>query len=160
MKPSPFKPVIWMGVFILIISLACNVGSSTPTSPPPPPPTQVQQPTQPPATPVPPKPTEPPVVQPTPAPTKSNAVSSLGDVEKAVIRIVAEGSWREPEGWNVNVGYTGSGFIIDPFGIAVTNNHVVTGAAAPQSVSRWRSHPSQRPRARSFRMLRPGSHLH
>jgi serine protease Do len=46
-----------------------------------------------------------------------------------MVYINVEGTWREPEGLQVNVGYLGSGFIIDPSGIAVTNNHVVTGAA-------------------------------
>jgi len=57
-------------------------------------------------------------------------VNSLDGVESAVVRIEAEGTFVDPEvGWLVNVGRTGSGFIIDPSGIAVTNNHVVTGAA-------------------------------
>jgi serine protease Do len=54
----------------------------------------------------------------------------LEDVQKAVIQIEAEGTFVDPEfGWEVNAGKRGSGFIIDPSGIAVTNNHVVTGAA-------------------------------
>jgi serine protease Do len=43
---------------------------------------------------------------------------------------VAEGSFVDPvEGAVVNEAGSGSGFIIDESGIAVTNNHVVTGAA-------------------------------
>ena len=64
----------------------------------------------------------------------TGAISSVEDAKSGVIRIVAKGSFAEPAG--TLAGYTettgvfsGSGFIIDPSGIAVTNNHVVTGAA-------------------------------
>ena len=58
------------------------------------------------------------------------AVEALEDVRSAVIRIEAEGSFDYPgEGTSYNVGSSGSGFFISPDGIAVTNNHVVTGAA-------------------------------
>jgi len=60
----------------------------------------------------------------------SGAVSGLKEVRSAVVRIVAEGSFIDPEYGEIsNAGGSGSGFIIDPSGIAVTNNHVVTGAA-------------------------------
>lgn len=43
---------------------------------------------------------------------------------------MAEGTFQDPEvGTVYNAAGSGSGFIIDPSGIAVTNNHVVTGAA-------------------------------
>jgi serine protease Do len=72
---------------------------------------------------------EPPTEEPTPEPA-SGAVSSLQDLESAVIQIVAEGSFVDPEfGLQLNVPGAGSGFIIDEEGLAVTNNHVVTGAA-------------------------------
>ncbi|RME44235.1 MAG: PDZ domain-containing protein [Caldilineae bacterium] len=83
-------------------------------------------------TPVPPTPTPKPTDTPTPAPTPtpSKVVSSLDDVQKAVIQIEAQGSFVDPaEGLMLNVAGRGSGFIIDESGIAVTNNHVVTGAA-------------------------------
>jgi len=58
------------------------------------------------------------------------AASSLEDAKSAIIQIEAKGSFVDPEvGLMLNVAGRGSGFIIDPSGIAVTNNHVVTGAA-------------------------------
>lgn len=62
--------------------------------------------------------------------TASGAVSNLQDVRNAVVQIVAQGSFVDPEvGLQLNAAGSGSGFIIDPAGIAVTNNHVVTGSA-------------------------------
>jgi serine protease Do len=50
-------------------------------------------------------------------------------VQPATIRIVAHGSYAEL-GEDVTEGmWSGSGFFIDASGIAVTNNHVVTGAS-------------------------------
>lgn len=51
------------------------------------------------------------------------------NVQPAVVQIIAKGTIRDPElGYASNAG-SGTGFIIDPDGTAVTNNHVVTGAA-------------------------------
>ena len=61
------------------------------------------------------------------------AVSSIEEVRSAVIQIEAQGSFIDPEvGMVYNAAGRGSGFIIDPTGIAVTNNHVVTGSALLQ----------------------------
>lgn len=77
--------------------------------------------------------TEPTALPATEAPTEASgtqAVSDVQDVQSAVVQIVAEGSFIDPQvGQMLNVAGSGSGFIIDPSGIAVTNNHVVTGAA-------------------------------
>ena len=61
--------------------------------------------------------------------SSAGAVSSVQGVQDATIQIVAEGTLVEPGGVNSNANWSGSGFFIDPSGIAVTNNHVVTGAA-------------------------------
>lgn len=63
-------------------------------------------------------------------PSAGGAVSSLEAVKDATVRIEAEGSFVSPEDFQqVTFAGQGTGFIIDPSGIAVTNNHVVTGAA-------------------------------
>lgn len=59
----------------------------------------------------------------------SLAVSSLGDVKSAVIQIEAQGTFVDPEFGSYSGAGRGSGFIIDPSGLAITNHHVVTGAA-------------------------------
>jgi len=70
------------------------------------------------------------VPTPTTPPTPEGLVTSLDGVKNAVIYIEAQGSFVEPgAGLQVNAAGAGSGFIIDESGIAVTNNHVVTGAA-------------------------------
>jgi serine protease Do len=70
------------------------------------------------------------VPTPTTPPTPERRISSLDAVKSAVIYIEAQGSFVEPGvGLQLNAAGAGSGFIIDESGIAVTNNHVVTGAA-------------------------------
>ncbi len=64
-----------------------------------------------------------------PEPTKAS-VQTIENVKKATVQIEAQGSFIDPQlGQLFNAAGRGSGFIIDPSGIAVTNNHVVTGAA-------------------------------
>ncbi len=56
--------------------------------------------------------------------------SSLEEARGAVVQVVAKGTFVDPfEGVQANVPGSGSAFVIDPSGLAVTNNHVVTGAA-------------------------------
>lgn len=66
-----------------------------------------------------------------PEPTEAPAglVTDLESVKKAVIQIEAEGTFIDPEFGEISGAGRGTGFIIDPSGLAVTNNHVVTGAA-------------------------------
>lgn len=67
------------------------------------------------------------------------SVLSLEEVEQATIQIVAEGSFIDPEFGAYEGSGAGSGFIIDPSGIAVTNNHVVTGSALLEVYVRGRT---------------------
>jgi serine protease Do len=72
-----------------------------------------------------------PTPEPTAEPTKPvGLVDTLEGVRNATIQIEAQGTFVDPQvGMVYNAAGRGSGFIIDPSGIAVTNNHVVTGAA-------------------------------
>ncbi len=102
------RPFLFLLTIMMIVSLACGFPGANSNQAPTPP---AQ------ATPEPPKPV-------------SNAVSSLDAVKTATVQIEAQGTFVDPaEGLLVNVAGRGTGFIIDPSGIAVTNNHVVAGAA-------------------------------
>ncbi len=120
MDTKILKPFFWLVMFAMLVSLAC-MGSTQATQEPP---------TEVPAQPTPLPPTEP-VVEPSATPElASGAVNNLQDVKSAVIQIEATGTFIDPEfGLVLNGAGRGSGFIIDPAGIAVTNNHVVTGSA-------------------------------
>ncbi|HEY44903.1 MAG TPA: serine protease [Anaerolineae bacterium] len=63
-------------------------------------------------------------------PERPQAVSSLDKVKTATIQIEAQGTFIDPDfGLLANVAGRGSGFIFDTSGLAITNNHVVAGAA-------------------------------
>ena len=58
------------------------------------------------------------------------AAQDLEEAQRAIVQIQAIGSFVDPaDGLQLNTAGSGTGFIIDPEGIAVTNNHVVAGAA-------------------------------
>jgi serine protease Do len=65
----------------------------------------------------------------TTTPTTEGVPTSFQEVQPAVIQIVAQGTFRDPELGYADGSGLGSGFIITPEGLAVTNNHVVAGAA-------------------------------
>lgn len=105
---NDLRPVAIVLSGLLLASLACNLGAGGDDEPSTPPPAQEQEPAQ---------------------RQASGGVASLDEVRNAVVQIEAEGSFVSPEDFGIYVGAgRGSGFIIDPSGIAVTNNHVVTGA--------------------------------
>jgi len=58
-----------------------------------------------------------------------DTIASFDEVQPAVIQIEARGTFRDPEIGFADASGRGSGFLISPDGLAVTNNHVVTGAA-------------------------------
>jgi serine protease Do len=59
------------------------------------------------------------------------AVSSRDAVESATVKIETDGVQTDPQyGTPEQVEGGGTGFVMDPSGLVVTNNHVVTGAAA------------------------------
>ena len=118
MKHHPVKTILWFVALFVAVSLACG---------------------GPPATEEPPNEPKEPVVEKDVSSKESTdnepevvassgAVSNLQDVKGAVIQIEATGTFVDPEGGEYTGAGRGSGFIIDPSGIAVTNHHVVTGA--------------------------------
>jgi serine protease Do len=59
----------------------------------------------------------------------AGAIGTIDDAQSGAIQIIAQGSLRDPEIGTYASGSSGSGFFISSDGLAVTNNHVVTGAA-------------------------------
>jgi S1-C subfamily serine protease len=127
MKRRLFFPIVLVVVFIMVFSTACTSSGKKETA----------------------VPTDAPQIAPLSAVTSNEfLVTRLEDVKKAVIQIESQGTFIDPEfGLQVNAAGRGTGFIIDSSGIAVTNNHVVTGAAV---IKVWLDGESQ---PRSARLL-------
>lgn len=77
------------------------------------------------------------IASPTPG---SSSIRSLADVENALVRIEADGDFAVPGAGSgpfdqeIGTAGRGSGFIVDPSGLAVTSHHAVTGA---QNLKAW-----------------------
>lgn len=119
-----YRPVFWLTAFMLIVGLACGFSFGTVATEAPPEPQETQVP----------KPEETEASEPIqqtqePAEPAGGAINSLDQVQDAVIQIEAQGTYVNPDfSVSYNTAGFGSGFIIDPSGIAITNNHVVTGS--------------------------------
>jgi len=123
MKMNSFKLIIWFMILVIVLITACSSSAPEPTQLP----AETQSPEH----------LETEEMEPeleedvsSTEEVSTGEISSLDEVRNAVIQIEAEGTFVNPD-YSVSyndAGY-GSGFIIDPSGLAVTNNHVVTGAA-------------------------------
>ena len=123
-----FRPFFLLVTFILVVGMACSLFSSpTPT----PGSSANDNPTsEPVATSAPAAPAAPTATSDQGQSSSSGGINSISDAQNAVIQIESQGTFVDPQvGLVTNGAGRGSGFIIDPSGIAVTNNHVVTGSA-------------------------------
>ena len=108
------RPMLFFISLLMLVSLACSALSGGGGQPAP-----TDEPAQ-------------PATEPAAGPSdnQGGTINSVDDVKDATIQIEAQGTFVDPEfGLQLNSAGRGSGFLIDPSGIAVTNNHVVAGAA-------------------------------
>ncbi|MFN3308192.1 MAG: S1C family serine protease [Anaerolineales bacterium] len=104
--------ILYVVALLLLLSLACRLGGSSSSQPSSSSSPQI---------------TEQPISATSPTAPSDGAISDLENVRQAVVQIEAVGTFVDPEFGETLQGGAGSGFIIDPAGIAVTNNHVVSG---------------------------------
>lgn len=64
-----------------------------------------------------------------PVAAPGSSIAAFSDAQPAIIQIEAMGGTRDPELGGMVTGGRGSGFLLSADGLALTNNHVVTGAA-------------------------------
>lgn len=125
------RPVLLVAVAGALVLASCgggDIGSSGESTPPPDTneaPTETDAPTDTSPAGTSPPDTEPPTV---------GQIDSVEGIRPAVVQILSQGSFRDPAEGQQTGGWSGSGFIISPDGLVVTNNHVVTGAGVVQVV--------------------------
>lgn len=116
MNAKLVRPLIVLMTTVVIVATACGSGGQEPTGAPPQPQETEEVKISP--------------EEPTPEEPAVGAISTLDEARNAIIQIVSEGTFVNPDfSVSYNTAGFGSGFIIEPSGLAVTNNHVVTGAA-------------------------------
>ncbi len=124
MDAKSIRLLFWFMTIVLILLVACSSGSPEPTESP-----AETEPAEPQTT----EEVEPPTDVPEDEEPASGAITSLDEVRNAVIQIQNKGTKVNPDFTTIyNTSGYGSGFIIDPSGLAVTNNHVVAGAGLLQ----------------------------
>jgi serine protease Do len=124
MDAKSIRLLFWFMTIVLILLVACSSGSPEPTESP-----AETEPAEPQTT----EEVEPPTDVSEDEEPASGAITSLDEVRNAVIQIQNKGTKVNPDFTTIyNTSGYGSGFIIDPSGLAVTNNHVVAGAGLLQ----------------------------
>lgn len=127
MLTRALKPFLFLALVIALVATGClsSTGSSTPTGSSS---GNVEEPAG--------RLPEPTAVD------RKGAVSNIDDVEGAVFQIIGTGTINTVEDGEVlNAEWGGTGFFISPDGIAVTNNHVVAGAAVLKAYVKGESTP-------------------
>lgn len=72
---------------------------------------------------------------------RSGVINDKQDVSRAVVRIEAQGTFRDPEFGQQSFTGSGTGFIISADGLVVTNQHVVDGAGSLEVYIEGESRP-------------------
>lgn len=62
------------------------------------------------------------------SPTPSGSSFAVGSIQDSVALVETQGTFVTPDGAK-ELGFVGTGFVVDPGGLIITNNHVVTGGA-------------------------------